>query len=290
MEGSDIFYHVFTAGLSKSLMFADDEDFIAGMNDIPACSLSAGVKVYCFCLMDNHVHFILKGSAGSCVSFIRQFKRLRSRRFGRRAGHSVSLDGAEIGIKAVEDAEYLVSVMAYVMRNPVAAGITVMPGEYPWSSASLYFGSKVFRQKMRKFSDIGSREKKMLPGSRLKYPDDYLLQEDGMIFPGSYVEYAEVEKMYRSPKRLLYYLSKNSDMEYEIGTGTISKTRYRDSELSASLDALSSEMFSVRSYSMLRIEDRFRLAKEVRRRYGASVLQVARVTGIEAAMLRALGI
>lgn len=37
MEGSDNFYHVCTNGLSKNLMFKGDDDFVSGMNDVPAC-------------------------------------------------------------------------------------------------------------------------------------------------------------------------------------------------------------------------------------------------------------
>lgn len=55
--------------------------------------------------------------------------------------------------------------------------------------------------------------------SRIKYPDDYLLQADGMIFPGNYVEYRRVERMYGSPRQFLYYLSRNKDCEVEIDTG-----------------------------------------------------------------------
>lgn len=60
-------------------MSRDDQAFAEGMNDIPACALRTGIKVYAFCLMDNHVHFILKGAYDACVDFIRQYKRLRSR-------------------------------------------------------------------------------------------------------------------------------------------------------------------------------------------------------------------
>lgn len=110
-----------------------------------------------------------------------------------------------------------------------------------------------------------------------------------MVFPGSYVRYREFEKMFGSPKRLLYYLSRNMDYEMEIRTGIVAKARYRDGELTASLDALSQEIFG-KIYSSVRIEDRIRIARELRKRYGAPVSQVARVVGLDAGILRAMNI
>lgn len=42
-------------------------------------------------------------------------------------------------IKMIDNKEYLKQVIAYVLRNPVAAGINVNPFEYKWSSAGAYF-------------------------------------------------------------------------------------------------------------------------------------------------------
>lgn len=289
MEGSDNFYHVCTNGLSKNLMFKGDEDFVSGMNDVPACGVSSGVQIYCFCLMDNHVHFVLRGSYSACLMFARQYKRLRSRSLGMLSGES-RLDGAEISVIPVSDDEYLLNVIAYVMRNPVAAGVSVMPGEYPWSSSFLYFGNGSFRYRTgRRLSEIPVRERRALLRSRVSYPDDYILQDDGMVFPGSYVRYREVEKMFGSPKRLLYYLSRNMDYEMEIRTGIVAKARYRDVELTASLDALSQEIFG-KIYSRIGIEDRIRIARELRKRYGAPVSQVARVAGLDVGILRVMNI
>lgn len=95
--------------------------------------------------------------------------------------------------------------------------------------------------------------------------------------------------MFGSPKRLLYYLSRNMDYEMEIRTGIVAKARYRDGELTASLDALSQEIFG-KIYSRIGIEDRIRIARELRKRYGAPVSQVARVAGLDVGILRAMNI
>ena len=55
-------YHICTDGLSSNILFKNETDFIAGMNGIPLCSIATGTSVLCFCLMSNHVHFVIIGN------------------------------------------------------------------------------------------------------------------------------------------------------------------------------------------------------------------------------------
>ena len=70
------YYHVCTDGNAISWMYQDDEDFIAGINRIPLCILKNYVEVIAFILMDNHVHFVLYGTALQCKKFINSYKML----------------------------------------------------------------------------------------------------------------------------------------------------------------------------------------------------------------------
>ncbi len=282
-------YHACTNGLSQDLMFCDTKDFVQGMNDIPVCALSTGIKIYAFCLMNNHVHFVLKGQYDDCLKFMRLYKQMRSRRLRARHGTWYTLRGAEISVILLDSAEYQLNAIAYVLRNPVAAGMAVMPGEYKWSSASLYFGDKAFcLPGCRKMSELTVREKFRILKSRISFPDNYIVDSDGMIFPGSYTEYESVARMFGSPKQLLFYETKNQDLTSELETGIVAKTKYRDEELLCSLDWLCENKFRGKKYYDLRIEDRYHAAKELRRRYGCSVKQISRVTGLPADILKAM--
>lgn len=282
-------YHACTNGLSQDLMFCDTNDFVQGMNDIPVCALSTGIKIYAFCLMNNHVHFVLKGQYDDCLKFMRLYKQMRSRRLRARHGTWYTLRGAEISVILLDSAEYQLNAIAYVLRNPVAAGMAVMPGEYKWSSASLYFGDKAFcLPGCRKMSELTVREKFRILNSRISFPDNYIVDSDGMIFPGSYTEYESVARMFGSPKQLLFYETKNQDLTSELETGIVAKTKYRDEELLCSLDWLCENKFRGKKYYDLRIEDRYHAAKELHRRYGCSVKQISRVTGLPADILKAM--
>lgn len=58
-------------------------------------------------------------------------------------GEVQGMRGVEVQIALVDNQEYLENVIAYVLRNPLAAGILLLPYHYPWSSAALYFNGGV---------------------------------------------------------------------------------------------------------------------------------------------------
>lgn len=283
MQGRKInIYHVCTKGLTKGLWFYDNQDFISGMNAVPVCGVLTGADVWCFCLMDNHVHFILRGDEEQCIRFIREFKRLRSRQLAMRYGCDRTIVGADISLNVIGDENYLRKAVAYVLRNPMAAGIAVLPTDYKWSSAGVYFsGWRSLAGDYCRLGDMSDMKKRKLFKTRVHLPDDYLVDNSGVIFPGSYVDCQSVERLFNSPRKLLYYLSSTNDMEIELDCGILQKARYKDSELMASLENLCLEKFRGRKYSSLKIEDRYMLARELRKRYGVSPKQIARVAELD---------
>ena len=69
------YYHAFTRGLEKDLLFYGDAEFLYGMNIIPRYLKLSGTRLLAFCLMDNHVHFVLEGCRAACNQFIINYKR-----------------------------------------------------------------------------------------------------------------------------------------------------------------------------------------------------------------------
>ncbi len=278
-----------TLGLEKDLWFWDDEDYVNGMNCVPVCAVTADVIVYCFCLMSNHVHFILKGRKENCIKFIREYKRLRSRQMTLRYGDEHSIDGSQISISLVDSVDYMRTAIAYVMRNPMSAGLKVFPTEYRWSSSNLYFADRAFKNAgLKRLGDISISGRRRLFRTKIQLSDDYLVEADGVIFPGSYVDYAAVESLFGYPQKLAYCLSSTKDIEVELMTGVLAKANYKDSELRVSLEVICQEKYQGKSYGLLRIEDRYRAARELRRLYGVGLKQLSRVTALEIDSLKNL--
>ena len=274
-------YHVCTDGMSRNILFKDDKDFIKGMNAVAVCRLTFGVGILCFCLMSNHVHFIIKGTYDECVGFIRLYKK-------RMNG---LLEGAntDVSVKPIDTEDYLKTAIAYVLRNPVAAKLPIVPGEYRWSSGNCYFAdASMYGRRFTKASDFGSTEMRQRFNTRHALPGDYLITEEGIIWPRCYVDYKTVERLYRTPATFLYHLAKNMDMENELTTDILRKANYSDQELYNSASAICHSQFGKEALGQLSIEEKLSIARIVRKKYGASAKQISRITGLDPQLLKEL--
>ena len=139
MNDHEGYYHICTDGLSRKLLFRDRNDYIHGMNDIPACLQLIEGEIICFSLMPNHVHFIVHTSAENAKRFIENYKKRLSGRLMRKYNEPHSLSRLGTLIKAIDSEDYLKTAIAYVLRNPLAANMVCLPNTYRWSSGYLYF-------------------------------------------------------------------------------------------------------------------------------------------------------
>ena len=136
------YFHICTDGRQLAWMFQDNKDFIAGINRIGICHIKTMAIVLCFTLMDNHVHFVLKGTMHQCKKFINLYKRLTGRWIMQRYGITDYLRLLPTDIIRITTEENLLNTIAYIDRNAVVAGYRHMPGEYPWGSAKYIFREK----------------------------------------------------------------------------------------------------------------------------------------------------
>lgn len=271
------YWHICTEGLTREIIFWSEEDFIFGMNGVPVYSVHFDVKIMTFCLMDNHVHFITHGSETGCRSFIRNYKK--------RLSCLTDLRTAGTFLKQIDDTDYLLKAIGYVLRNPVGAGLKVLPTTYPWGSGPLYFNDarKVFGTPA---SAISTTQRQKLIRSHLTLPEGCIITPEGMVDPGGYVDYHTVEKLFGHPGKFLYHISRRDDMEMELTGNILRKISYTDVELLASVNDICMQEFQRNDPAGLSIENRFRLAGILRKRYGLGPKQLGRLTNVNPDILR----
>lgn len=264
------YWHICTRGLEKEVIFKSEKDFVYGMNGVAVLALMYGLKILAFCLMDNHLHFVVKGGRDECLRFIKYYKR--------RLSSLADMTMADECLKDICDEEYLRRVIAYVLRNPMSAGLNVLPVTYRWSSGALYFNSMYSSLEMKSVSDISRRMLRKILASRVVLPETYRLTREMYVDPACYVCYKEVETLFRYPARMMFYLSRNEDMDMELESGLLVRQRYGDKELHGAVERMCREMFRSDSPDSLCVEDRYRLAAGLRKKYGLSISQLARLT------------
>ncbi len=135
-------YHAMLRGINQQDIFEDKEDFIRFLTVIRECKDISGFELYAYCLMTNHVHFLIK-TVEEPLEMI--FKRIGSRYVYwynlkyQRSGH---LFQDRYKSEIVENESYFLTALRYIIQNPMKAGIEDAPGIYPWSSYRAYLGRK----------------------------------------------------------------------------------------------------------------------------------------------------
>lgn len=273
------YYHITSAALKSKMIFENDRDFVIGVNEVALCVLKFDVKVLAFCLMTNHFHFVVYGQEQDCVAFVQEYKRMLSIRM-RNAKQEVGiLRKVDLHVDELVGMDYLQNAIAYVLRNPMAARLKVMPYCYRWSSAGVYFRGGNHLGGIR-LNDLSFRKRIAVLKSRCEVPNEYMIDEDGMILPSCFVDYASVEQIFRYPAVLMSALSRKIETEFELQSGIADRVSVTDSDLMTQVNKLIWAEFGVLDVVQLSKEDRIRLCRLVRRNFGVSAKQIARVLRI----------
>jgi len=131
-------YHIVLRGINRQSIFEDDEDrekFILTIREN-----KNKTKVYGYCLMDNHVHLLLKDENLSitmrsiCASYVFWYNKKYQR-----CGH---LYQDRFMSEPVETDKYFLAVLRYIHQNPLKAGLIRKIDDYRWSSYREYVGKQ----------------------------------------------------------------------------------------------------------------------------------------------------
>ena len=138
LESKSGIYHVMLRGINRQQIFHDDEDNAKFLDTIKICKEISLFELYCYCLMSNHVHILLKPQNESLANI---FKRIGSRyvywynlKYGR-LGH---LFQDRYKSETIENERHMLAVLRYIHNNPVKAGLAANVKGYRWSSYNEY--------------------------------------------------------------------------------------------------------------------------------------------------------
>jgi putative transposase len=135
-------HHVTQRGNYRQAVFFGDDDYACYRDLIAAAAHKADAQVWAWCLLPNHVHFIITPSDpdGLRAVFAEAHRRYAARIHARRkvTGH---LWQGRFSSTAMDEA-HLLAAARYVAMNPVRAGLSRAPGDWPWSSARAHLSGR----------------------------------------------------------------------------------------------------------------------------------------------------
>lgn len=281
------FFHVCTDGRNLSWMFQDDMDFISGINRIAICFLKTGAKVIAYVLMDNHVHFVLYGSMLQCKEFINLYKKLMGMHIKHRYGIAEHLRSLNTEIIRIDNEESLLNTIAYIDRNSLIAGYRYMPGEYQWGSSKYAFkdAQSYDWSTWKPLSSLSVREQREILNTRQSLPQEWMIDDKGMICPLSFLDVSVLESYFKTPLRYSYFLSKKIEGYVENEFKHSQKLFVPDKELRPIVKNITLERYGTEDVCGLCVNDRLSIARTLRYNYASTIKQISRMVQLDVSLL-----
>ena len=280
-------WHFSTDGNAIDAMFEDEDDYIAGMNRIFVVVKGHNVVILAFSLMDTHLHFILYGTFEECNRFMHEYVRQTSWYISRTHHERNKLDGVPIHHQVVDTDYYLKIVICYTVKNAPVGGIMFNALDYPWSSGPLYFKKRGFWSSPRWMDDMTEagpmgivEHRQSLRTRKDEMASDGPRRVGQLVFPGEYVAYEIVERIFKTCKSFNYFLCITREEEVEARGGSISLLSIPMQEMRQHKKEVCGELFGTHSVKRLSTPQRLRLARTLRSRFNSSIKQIVRLSGL----------
>ena len=195
--------------------------------------------------------------------------------------------GLPTSIIPIRDEESLLTVMAYIDRNPIVAGYRYLPSEYPWGTARYLFKESHIGNGMeRTLGSMSLRSRRLLLGSKVELPGNWTVNSSGMINPLWFWDKEFVETLFRTPSRYMYFLTKKLEGEIDLAISGGNGTFIPDKDLRPVITSIAEEMFGQVDIRTLNISSRMHLARKLRYEYGASYKQISRMLHLNPDVLK----
>jgi REP element-mobilizing transposase RayT len=136
IEYEGAIYHVMARGNARQDIVDDDDDRRRLRDDLEGTVGRTDWELLAFVLLSNHLHLLVKTPRPNLAAGMQLFLSRYALWSGRRRlGH---LFQGRYKAELIEDKSYYWTVSRYIHLNPVRAGLTERPEQWPWSSSPGY--------------------------------------------------------------------------------------------------------------------------------------------------------
>ncbi len=127
-------FHVMTQGINKEYIFNNSEDIQWYLSVMSKLSEQYNIEIIAYCIMNNHVHMLLKAED---TKELGKYMQKLSMKYGRYYNNKYNRVGyvfrGRYKAEAIMDEKHMYNCIRYIYNNPVVAGICSEPKEYPYS-------------------------------------------------------------------------------------------------------------------------------------------------------------
>jgi len=129
-------------GNSGRDIFLDDEDRQKFLNTLTNKKKDNEFILYAYCLMDNHVHLVLKENKDNISHIMKRINTVYAIYFNKKYQQSGHFFQDRFKSEVIEGEPYLLAAIRYIHNNPLKARLVKVPEDYKWSSYSEYLNNQ----------------------------------------------------------------------------------------------------------------------------------------------------
>ncbi len=125
-------------GINRQTIFEDDEDRFRLLETVKRFKEISEFRVFSYCLMDNHIHLLLKETEETVSKVIQRISSSYVYWYNNKYERSGHLFQGRFRSENVENIPYFLTVLRYIHQNPVKAGLANNVFECKWTSIYEY--------------------------------------------------------------------------------------------------------------------------------------------------------
>ncbi|MBO4289566.1 MAG: transposase [Lachnospiraceae bacterium] len=137
--GTSGIYHVMMRGINRQPIFTDARDRSRFLEILKDCREVSNYELYAYCLMNNHLHLLIRANSEPLSALVKRIGTRYAVWYNKLHDRSGHLFQDRFKSKPVDNDSYFLTVLHYILYNPVKDGLCANAAEYYWSSARDYF-------------------------------------------------------------------------------------------------------------------------------------------------------
>jgi putative transposase len=151
-------YHIVQRGNNREACFIEPENYQFYLDLWRELSVQYHCQVHAYCLMTNHIHFLVTPESKSTISDTMKVVGSRYASYiNRRYDRTGTLWEGRHRSSLIQSERYLLTCMRYIELNPVRAGMVERPEAYRWSSYGFNaYGDTGWLQQHERYMSLGS--------------------------------------------------------------------------------------------------------------------------------------
>jgi REP element-mobilizing transposase RayT len=223
IKNYDFIYHVMVRSISDTPLFKDNDDKDKYLFYIQKYQKKLGFKVYAYCLMTTHGHFIIDANGADISKVMHGINQCYAQYFNFRHKRHGHVFQDRFKSKVVDSEGYLFTLSAYIHNNPTdIEGYETCPELFKYSTLGMYLGLKSDEYGITDESFVMGFFSGNVKKAREEYYKFVMVCDD--VNKKSHYDFKDEKSEYRSERTVLARNFKPEDvMEFITGYTGIDK-------------------------------------------------------------------